>query len=60
MLDDEEEVLLALAENLPSLIDVVGSGNLLLSPLERLCYVEDVTVRDKVTHYTFHSFYHAY
>lgn len=48
MLEDEEEVLLALAESLPTLLDIIGTGNLLLAPLEKLCYVEDVTVRDKV------------
>jgi len=47
MLDDEEEVLSALIDSLPSLMEIIGSGNLLLAPLERLCYAEDVTVRDK-------------
>jgi len=48
MLEDEDEVLLALAETIPSLSDIVGSGNLLLPALEKLCYAEDITVREKV------------
>lgn len=52
LLDDEDEVLLALTESVPALTDYVGgssSCNLLLPPLERVCYMEDVTVRDKVS-----------
>lgn len=50
LLDDEDEVLLALTESVPALTDYIGgssSCNLLLPPLEKMCYMEDVTVRDK-------------
>ena len=48
--DDEDEVLLALAEELCHFIPYVGGpeyGHLLLSPLENLCTVEETVVRDK-------------
>eukprot|EP00331_Platyophrya_macrostoma_P022532 CAMPEP_0176453318 /NCGR_PEP_ID=MMETSP0127-20121128/29152_1 /TAXON_ID=938130 /ORGANISM="Platyophrya macrostoma, Strain WH" /LENGTH=578 /DNA_ID=CAMNT_0017842125 /DNA_START=154 /DNA_END=1890 /DNA_ORIENTATION=+ len=47
MLEDEDEVLLGLSETLPNLCEVIGSGNLLLPAVEKLCYAEDITVRDK-------------
>ncbi len=50
MLEDEDEVLLALTESIPNLSEVVGSGNVLLPALEKLCYAEDLTVRNKVTY----------
>jgi serine/threonine-protein phosphatase 2A regulatory subunit A len=53
-MDDEEEVLLALAESLGSFIDYVGGLNHsihILVPLEKLCCVEETSVRDKVKSY---------
>lgn len=51
-MDDEEEVLLTLAEILPSQLELAG-GPLyvehVLRPLERLCASEESTVRDKVS-----------
>lgn len=51
LLDDDDEVLLQLAESLSSLTDYLGGSqyaHLLLNPLEKLCYIEDIAVRDKV------------
>ena len=48
--DDEDEVLLALAEELGGFLPFVGGveyGHVLLSPLENLCSVEETVVRDK-------------
>ena len=48
--DDEDEVLLALAEELGRFIPFVGGpeyGHILLTPLENLCSVEETVVRDK-------------
>ncbi len=48
--DDEDEVLLALAEELGHFLPFVGGpehGHVLLSPLENLCSVEETVVRDK-------------
>jgi len=47
MLEDEDEVLLVLAETIPALADYCGGGALLLPALERLCYAEDIKVRDQ-------------
>lgn len=51
-LDDEDEVLLALAEELGSgFVDYLGGppyGHLLLGPLENLAAVEETVVREKV------------
>lgn len=50
-LDDEDEVLLALAEELGDFVDYVGGqryAHLLLGPLENLAAVEETLVRDKV------------
>lgn len=48
--DDDDEVLLTLAEELGVFIPYVGGvdhANVLLSPLETLCTVEETCVRDK-------------
>lgn len=50
-LDEEDEVLLALAEKLQSLVDAVGGceyAYYLLPLLENIAAVEEVTVRDEV------------
>lgn len=50
-MDDEEEVLLALAESLGDFLQYIGGPVHtvhLLKPLEKLCSVEENTVRDKV------------
>jgi serine/threonine-protein phosphatase 2A regulatory subunit A len=53
-LDDEDEVLLAIAEELGKNMDeYIGGGewaHLLLPPLEALAAVEETLVRDKVNH----------
>lgn len=53
-LDDEDEVLLALAEELGKDMDEYLGGpqfaHLLLGPLENLAAVEETVVRDKVKH----------
>lgn len=49
--EDEEEVLLALAEELSNVIGLVGGqdrAHCILVPLETLCTTEDAAVRDKV------------
>jgi serine/threonine-protein phosphatase 2A regulatory subunit A len=48
--DDDDEVLLAMAEELGSFIPYVGGqdhAHVLLAPLETLCTVEETVVRDK-------------
>lgn len=53
-IDDEDEVLLALAEELPNLGPYLGGSEYLprlLVPLESLAAIEDATVRDKVRDY---------
>jgi hypothetical protein len=50
-IDDEDEVLLVLAEELPNLSPFLGGSEYiprLLVPLENLAAIEDGTVRDKV------------
>lgn len=50
-LDDEDEVLIALAEELGNFVPYVGGADkaqCLLTPLELLCNVEETSVRDKV------------
>lgn len=50
-LDDEDEVLLALAEEIGNLGEFVGGppyAHLLLGPLENLAAAEETLVRDKV------------
>lgn len=49
--EDEDEVLVALSEELGNFIDYVGGpewGHVLLSPLENLAAIEEPVVRDKV------------
>jgi serine/threonine-protein phosphatase 2A regulatory subunit A len=49
-LDDEDEVLLALGEELGGLVDLVGGkehAHVLLGPLESLAGVEETVVRDR-------------
>jgi serine/threonine-protein phosphatase 2A regulatory subunit A len=49
--DDEDEVLLALAEQLGKFVDHIGGpeeSKCLLEPLEKLATVEETVVRDKV------------
>ncbi|ODV89035.1 hypothetical protein CANCADRAFT_27934 [Tortispora caseinolytica NRRL Y-17796] len=51
-IDDEDEVLAALAEELGDFIDYVGGpqfAHLLLGPLDALAGIEEPTVRDKAT-----------
>jgi serine/threonine-protein phosphatase 2A regulatory subunit A len=51
-MEDEDEVLLALAEELGNLILHVGGrdhAHVLLLPLETLCAMEEALVRDKVS-----------
>jgi serine/threonine-protein phosphatase 2A regulatory subunit A len=51
--EDEDEVLVALSEELGSFIEYVGGpqwGHVLLSPLENLAAIEEPVVRDKVNH----------
>lgn len=50
-IDDEDEVLLALAEELGNFVEYVGGAayaSTLLTPLETLATVEETLVRDKV------------
>jgi serine/threonine-protein phosphatase 2A regulatory subunit A len=50
-IDDEDEVLLAVAEELANFSEYVGGpefAHYLLNPLENLAAVEEVLVRDKV------------
>ena len=52
LMDDEEEVLIGLAEVLGTFLDYAGGPAYsvhLIKPLEKLCQVEESTVRDKVT-----------
>ncbi|KAI8901382.1 armadillo-type protein [Globomyces pollinis-pini] len=49
-IDDEDEILLALAEELAEFVEYVGGknfGHILLTPLETLAGVEETVVRDK-------------
>jgi serine/threonine-protein phosphatase 2A regulatory subunit A len=52
LMDDEEEILIVLAQSLNgSFLDHVGGPLFaphLFKPLERLCEVEESTIRDKV------------
>lgn len=50
-LDDEDEVLLVIAEELGNFVEVVGGpahAHLLLNPLESLATVDEASVRDMV------------
>lgn len=54
-IDDEDDVLLALAEELGQLVEAVGGAEYayyLLPPLENIAAVEEASVRDKVDRYT--------
>ena len=54
LVDDEDEVLLALAESLSKFLEYVGGGKFavhVLQPLENLCTAEESAVRDKVIYY---------
>ncbi len=54
LMDDEEEVLLTLAEILGGFMDYAGGpayAFYVLRPLEKLCQVEENSVRDKVLRY---------
>jgi serine/threonine-protein phosphatase 2A regulatory subunit A len=49
--EDEDEVLVALSEELGNFVEYVGGpeyGHVLLSPLENLAAIEEPVVRDKV------------
>jgi len=51
-MDDEEEVLVSLAEILPSQLDNAGGPQYaehVLRPLEKLCASEETTVREQVS-----------
>ena len=51
-MEDEDEVLVALSEELGGFVEYVGGsqwGHVLLSPLENLAAIEEPVVRDKVT-----------
>jgi serine/threonine-protein phosphatase 2A regulatory subunit A len=50
-LDDEDEVLAELAEHLGLLSEYIGGNSfahILLNPLEKLCYIDETTIKDKV------------
>lgn len=52
LMDDDEEVLLALGETLGSFLDYAGGpqhAEHVLKPLEKLCAIEESTVREKVS-----------
>jgi len=52
LMDDDEEVLIALAETLSTMLDYAGGpqqAEHVLRPLERLCTIEETTVREKVS-----------
>ena len=54
-MDDDEEVLLTLAEILPQQLEFAGGPQYaehVLRPLEQLCSSEETTVRDKVSEIT--------
>ena len=51
-MDDDEEVLIALSETLSTMLDYAGGpqhAEHVLRPLERLCTIEETTVREKVS-----------
>lgn len=54
-MEDEDEVLVALSEELGGFVEYVGGpqwGHVLLSPLENLAAIEEPVVRDKVNLHT--------
>ena len=58
--DDEDEVLLAMAEHIPSILPHLSSSSihLLFQPLEKLLMVEEITVREKATSSCFQIYQH--
>lgn len=60
-MEDEDEVLVALSEELGGFVEYVGGsqwGHVLLSPLENLAAIEEPVVRDKVKSHPFlHSLF---
>ena len=51
-MDDDEEVLLVLAEAMSGMLDYAGGpmyAEDVLKPLEKLCQSEETTVREKVS-----------
>ena len=51
-MDDDEEVLLVLAETLGTMLDYAGGpqhAEHVLRPLEKLCNIEETAVREKVS-----------
>lgn len=63
MLDDEDEVLLALAESIPTLLEHIGGSSyyyILLEPLEKLTQVDEVAVREKVENYWHSSLFDVF
>jgi serine/threonine-protein phosphatase 2A regulatory subunit A len=58
-MDDEDEVLFALAEELGNLVEYIGGAqhaHALLNPLENLAIVEESVVRDKVSSDVLYNF----
>ena len=52
LLDDDDEVLVVLAETLSTMLDYAGGPQYaehVLKPLEKLCTIEEVVVREKVS-----------
>ena len=51
-MDDDDEVLVVLAETLSNMLDYSGGpqhAEHILRPLERMCTIEETTVREKVS-----------
>lgn len=54
LMDDDDEVLVVLAETLSNMLDYAGGAQHaehVLRPLERLCTIEETTVREKVSNH---------
>eukprot|EP01015_Nassula_variabilis_P021184 TRINITY_DN3751_c0_g1_i3.p1 TRINITY_DN3751_c0_g1~~TRINITY_DN3751_c0_g1_i3.p1 ORF type:complete len:303 (+),score=30.01 TRINITY_DN3751_c0_g1_i3:164-1072(+) len=52
LIDDEDEVLTALADSLSNFIDYVGGpqySTVLIQPLEQMCFLEESAIREKAT-----------
>jgi serine/threonine-protein phosphatase 2A regulatory subunit A len=52
LMDDDDEVLVVLAETLPSMLEFAGGpqhAEHVLRPLEKLCTIEENVVREKVS-----------
>jgi serine/threonine-protein phosphatase 2A regulatory subunit A len=57
LLEDDEEILVQIAESLGNMLDTVGGptqAESILKVLEKLCAIEEISVREKVTN-THHS-----